>query len=72
MFGELPSWGLYVRRVAGLEMKNVRLSIRENDFRAAYVFDDVKDLTLNGGSITSLSKERQVIMKDTKKCKLWL
>jgi len=72
MFGELPSWGLYVRHVAGLEMKNVRLSIRENDFRAAYVFDDVKDLTLNGGSITSLSKERQVIMKDTKKCKLWL
>lgn len=61
-----------MRRVAGLEMKNVRLSIRENDFRAAYVFDDVKDLTLNGGSITSLSKERQVIMKDTKKCKLWL
>lgn len=66
MFGELPSWGLYVRHVTGLEMKNVRLSVRENDFRPAYVFDDVKDLTLNGGSITSLSEYGQLVIKDTK------
>lgn len=66
MFGELPSWGLYVRHVNGLEMKNVRLSVRENDFRPAYVFDDVKDLKIGGGSITSLSAHRQFIIKDVK------
>ncbi|MEP3388345.1 MAG: glycosyl hydrolase family 28 protein [Reichenbachiella sp.] len=66
MFGELPSWGFYVRHVNGLKLKNVRLSVRDVDFRPAYVFDDVKNLTLEGGSITSLSNNDQLILKDTK------
>ncbi|MCM4164579.1 MULTISPECIES: glycoside hydrolase family 28 protein [unclassified Arenibacter] len=64
MFGELPSWGLYVRHVSGLEMKNVRLGAREHDYRPAYVFDDVKGLKIEGGSITSLSTHGQLIVKD--------
>lgn len=67
MFGELPSWAFYVRHVNGLSMKNVRLSVRDNDFRPAYVFDDVKNLILEGGSITSQSNNPQVIIKDTEK-----
>jgi len=70
MFGELPSWGFYVRHVNGLSMKNVRLSVRDDDFRPAYVFDDVKNLILEGGSITSLSENQQVILKDTKKAQI--
>jgi len=70
MFGELPAWGFYVRHVDGLTMKNVRLSVRDDDFRPAYVFDDVKNLTLEGGSITSLSEHHQVIIKDTDKAKI--
>jgi hypothetical protein len=70
MFGELPSWGFYVRHVDGLSLKNVRLSVRDDDFRPAYVFDDVKNLTLEGGSITSLSENPQVIIKDTDKAKI--
>ena len=70
MYGELPSWGLYVRHVTGLEMKNVRLSVRELDFRPAYVFDDVKGLNIEGGSITSLSDNEQFIIKDVKGLKV--
>jgi hypothetical protein len=70
MFGELPSWGFYVRHVNGLSMKKVRLSVRDDDFRPAYVFDDVKNLTLDGGSITSLSKNPQVIIKDTERANI--
>jgi len=70
MFGELPSWGLFVRHVTGLEMKNVRLSVRELDFRPAYVFDDVKGLNIEGGSITSLSDNEQFIIKDVKGLKV--
>lgn len=66
MFGELPSWGLYVRHVSGLEMKNVRMGVREHDFRPAYVYDDVKGLKIKGGSITSLSINEQFIIKDVK------
>ena len=70
MFGELPSWGFYVRHVNGLSMKNIRISVRDDDFRPAYVFDDVKNLTLEGGSITSLSENPQVILKDTKEAQI--
>jgi hypothetical protein len=64
MFGELPSWGLYVRHVDGLSMKNVRLSAREPDYRPAYVFDDVKNLNVEGGSVFSLSTHGQFVIKD--------
>ena len=64
MFGELPSWGFYVRHVDGLEMKNVRLNVRKEDFRPAYVFDDVKNLKIEGGNITSPTKTSQLVVKD--------
>jgi hypothetical protein len=35
------------------------------DFRPAYVFDDVKRLTIDGGSIFSLSKTQQLILNYT-------
>lgn len=64
MFGELPSWGFYVRHVDGLELKNVKLTVREEDFRPAYVFDDVKNLKIEGGNITSPNKIAQIVVKD--------
>ena len=64
MLGDLPSWGFYVRHVDGLVLKNVRLSIREDDFRPAYVFDDVKNVRLEGGNITSRTNNPQVVVKD--------
>ena len=64
MFGELPSWGIYVRPVDGLNIKNVRLSIREDDFRPAYVFNDVKILKIEDGSITARTQHTQVVIKD--------
>ena len=47
MFGELPAWGFYVRHVRGLTLSNVRLSLRDDDYRPAFVFDDVSDVRLN-------------------------
>lgn len=44
MFGELPAWALYVRHVKGLELENIKVSLVEDDFRPAFVFDDVKSL----------------------------
>ena len=66
MFGELPSWGLYVRHVDGLTMKNIRMSLRDDDFRPACVFDDVKNLEFKGSAITSGMTYPQVVVKDMK------
>ena len=44
MFGELPSWGLYFRHVNGLVMQNVRLTVRDKDFRPAIVMHNVENV----------------------------
>ncbi len=48
MFGELPAWGLYVRHVDGLKLRNVRLALQTPDYRPALVSDDVRSLAING------------------------
>ena len=50
MFGELPAWGFYVRHARGLVFKDIRVRIREADYRPAFVFDDVNGLTLEGSA----------------------
>jgi hypothetical protein len=57
MFGELPVWGFYVRHVNGLIMRNVTLKMNGEDFRTAFLFNDVKKLLLKkivikGSSVT--------------------
>jgi hypothetical protein len=64
MFGELPSWGFYVRHVKGLSMKNMNLEVLEYDFRPAFVFDDVIDLHLNRIRIEDKKKSEQVILRN--------
>lgn len=46
MFGELPSWGCYTRHAADISFSNIKFSLRDYDFRPAFVFDDVKGLSL--------------------------
>ena len=45
MFGELPAWALYARHVDGLTLRNIRFSLRDTDFRPAFVFDDVEGVS---------------------------
>ena len=46
MFGELPSWGFYLRHVRGITLRNVMLSLEADDFRPAIVEEDVKGLVM--------------------------
>lgn len=47
MFGELPSWGFYLRHVRGITLRNVRLSLEAEDFRPAIVEEDVEGLVVS-------------------------
>ncbi len=51
MFGELPSWGFYIRHAEGIQFKNVRLKYLEEDFRPAIIMDDVKNISLSDVTI---------------------
>ncbi|MEO8534521.1 MAG: glycosyl hydrolase family 28 protein [Flavobacterium sp.] len=63
MFGELPSWGFYVRHASGIEMKNIKLILEKEDFRPAFVFDDVNGLVMKDIDVPS-DKTNQIIFKD--------
>lgn len=65
MFGELPSWGFYVRHVEGIVMRNITLRLKDSDFRPALIFDDVSDIKLEALSVPDMQRKEQVILKDT-------
>ena len=65
MFGELPSWGFYVRHVKGLQMKNVEIGIDKNDYRPAMVFDDVMDLDFQSLMIHGDNKPAGIVLYKT-------
>lgn len=47
-FGELPSWGLYVRHAEGLRLRNIVMQLRGEDERPGVLCDDVVDLGCDG------------------------
>ncbi|BCS85562.1 polygalacturonase [Prevotella herbatica] len=63
MFGELPSWGFYVRHVSGITFSNVKLSLADNDFRPAFVFEDAANVTLKDVTFPG-DKSRQIYFVD--------
>ena len=67
MFEELPAWGLYVRHVTGLAVKNICLRLADNDFRPAFVFDDVTDLKVDEVNLPVYLDDAQFVVKDVQK-----
>ncbi|MEY4660778.1 MAG: hypothetical protein RLZZ42_730, partial [Bacteroidota bacterium] len=47
MFGELPAWGMYLRHLEGISIKNVILKYRQDDFRIPFVMDDVQRVNIS-------------------------
>ncbi len=42
MFGTIPAYGFYIRHVKGLEMSNVEVQFEKEDFRPAFVLNEVE------------------------------
>lgn len=61
MFGELPAWGIYVRHVDDLTMRNVKMKIKQPDYRPAMVFDDVSNLFLDNCKIKGDKKTETIV-----------
>ena len=64
MFGELPSWGFYVRHVRGITFRRVKLRLSAPDFRPAFVLDDVEDATLEALHLPS--SEGRIAVRNVK------
>ncbi len=69
MFGELPAWGFYVRHAKGVRLKNVKLILKNKDFRPAFIFDRVKGIVMKQIQLPK-TQHKQVILRQTKNVKL--
>jgi polygalacturonase len=61
MFGPLPAYGFYVRHAAGLALKDVQVRWDQEDARPAMIFDDVRDLDLDGFRAGKAAGEQPVV-----------
>lgn len=59
MFGPLPAYGLYVRHVEGLSLRNVRFRAAAPDARPAMVFDDVSEIECDAASPNRSTQRRR-------------
>jgi polygalacturonase len=64
MFGELPAWGFYIRHADGIKIKNMTLKYQKNDFRTAFIFDDVKALSLDEVKIPTAKTYPVMVFKN--------
>src|SRR5215510_7581374 len=46
MFGEIPAYGFFIRHAKGVSLSNVEVSYLTEEFRPAFVLDDVLDFTI--------------------------
>lgn len=53
MYGQLPSWGIYMRHVDGIQLRNVSLGLQNEDYRDPIVVDDVKNFSFENLGIQS-------------------
>jgi hypothetical protein len=47
----IPAYGLWARHVQGLELKNIRFRLKNNDFRPAIVVEDGKDIEIENSDL---------------------
>ena len=65
MFEGVPAWGLYVRQVKGMRMKDIRLRLKEDDFRPAFVFDRVSSLSLTDIDLPETKRGGPVVARQS-------
>lgn len=66
MFGELPAWGLYVRHVKGITLKNIKLINKKKDYRASLLVDDAQKVALQNFSVEGATSLPILFFNDVK------
>ncbi|KAA9042253.1 glycoside hydrolase family 28 [Ginsengibacter hankyongi] len=66
MFGELPAWGLYVRHVKGITLKNIKLVNKTKDYRVSLLMDDAQKVTVQNFSVEGATSLPTLFFNDVK------
>ncbi len=70
MWGELPSWGFYMRHASGIKFNNITLKYIKDDFRPAIVMDDVRASMISGLHIPTAKEMPMIQLNNTKDVEL--
>jgi hypothetical protein len=62
MFGPLPAYGFFCRHVNGLSFNNLDLRFYKTDYRSAMVFDNIRNMDINGFKAQTMIDSRAVIL----------
>lgn len=63
MFRELPAWGLYMRHVRGVQVRNLHLYCAAKDYRMAIVMDDVEGAKWLGTEVSEEGKRGKTSLR---------
>lgn len=66
-FKELPAWGFFVRHAKNIKFENVTLTLKESDYRPAFVFDDVQGFNLDGVKYLGTKTKKEVVANNSKR-----
>jgi hypothetical protein len=62
MFGPLPAYGFFCRHTKNLVLNNIDLGFDEEEYRSAMVFQDVRELNIDGLRARSLPEGNPVLL----------
>ena len=65
MFGEIPAWGFYIRHVSKMQFKNIKLNLKNSDYRPAFVFDDTNNISIKHVALNSFQKVPAVVFNNS-------
>lgn len=65
MFGELPSWGFYLRHVNNVRFKDITVSLASSDYRPVFVLDDAKNIEIDGLSLPLSHRRNQLVLRNS-------
>lgn len=61
MFKELPAWGFYIRHAGNITFENVSLIADKEDYRRAFILDDVHTAEFNGIKVKEPGKKKDPV-----------
>jgi polygalacturonase len=71
MFGEIPAYGFFVRHVKGIELNNVDIGFMTDDFRPAFILEDVKNAEFNNVAAQCVNSVPTFVLKNVENFKTY-
>jgi polygalacturonase len=69
LFGKIPAYGFFIRHVNGIEFNNVEIRFMEEDYRPAFILDDVQNADFNNVKTQNVQGVPTFILKNIKNFK---